>query len=499
MDLPNKKTVYYDGTCPMCTVVLKSVNGSSQKEKFDSRDINAGQLPQNIKLADALREIHVVDQNGKIYKNVEAILKILEEYPRYKVLSKIGRLPIIKQFLQIGYKVVAVNRYFIFGSGSRIFWLKVVLGASLISGLLLSHRLWFGTRYFPPSPVFINIFPLPVIFGTLLFSALVILLVLIIFSPKPKKFILSVLVISVIFIFFDQSRLQPWFYQYFFMLGALAFFSWDKHDLEKRNYTLNICRLIIGSIYFYSGLHKINPFFILNSFPWMVGPIVHLLPTGLKFFPLIFGPLVPFIEMGIGIGLLTKKYRKAAIILALVMMGFVLFTIGPWGLSWNSVVWPWNIAMVLFVLILFWKVEYFAFKDILWAKKFPFQKVVLILFTIMPIFSFFGVWDSYPSFNLYSGNVNNAEIYISDAVKDKLPLVIQKYASEVEINKNNLNFTKWSLEELNIPVYPEPRVYKDITRGICKYTDKENDVTLVIKGKPTAFYIKPLVYNCSEL
>jgi predicted DCC family thiol-disulfide oxidoreductase YuxK len=92
---------------------MKKVDDSSQKEKFDPKDLTKDPLPKNISKTAAEREIHVIDANGKIYKNAEAILKILEEYPKWKFLVKLGRLPIIKQLLPIGYKLISVNRHFL--------------------------------------------------------------------------------------------------------------------------------------------------------------------------------------------------------------------------------------------------------------------------------------------------------------------------------------------------------------------------------------------------
>jgi len=106
-----RKTIYYDGSCRMCASIIKKVDDSSQKEKFDSKDLTKDPLPQNISRSAAEREIHVIDANGKIYKNAEAILKILEEYPKWKFLVKLGRLPIIKQLLPIGYKLISANRH----------------------------------------------------------------------------------------------------------------------------------------------------------------------------------------------------------------------------------------------------------------------------------------------------------------------------------------------------------------------------------------------------
>ena len=495
-----KKTIYYDGNCPMCTVIIRKVNDSSQKGKFHSKDITKKSLPQNFIKSEVEKEIHVIDSDGNVYKNAEAILKILEEYPRWKLLAKTGRLPVIKQLLPIGYKLIAANRHFLFGPASRIFWLKIVVTTGLIAGLLLSVKLWTGGRLFPLAPVLDNLPIIPPSVETILFVLLIGLLAAILVFPKPRKLIVSALVIAAIFAFFDQMRWQPWFYQYFFMLTTLGLFSWNYADTEKRQAVLNTSRLLVASIYFFSGLQKVNSVFMGGIFPWMIGPLAKLLPVPLQTLPLSLGIVVPFLEMGIGLGLLTKKYRRYAVVVAIVMLGFVLFTLGPLGHNWNSVVWPWNVAMALFVIILFWRTENVSFHDIIWVKNFSFQKVIFVLFTIMPAFSFFNLWDSYLSSNLYSGNTNSAQVYISDFVKQKLPIEIQRHATKTGANVNMLDFFHWSFDELNVPPYPEIRVYKDIGRGICQYANDKNDVVLIVSEKTTLINGgHKLIYDCSNL
>lgn len=494
------KTIYYDGSCPMCTAIINKVGDSSKKGRFNPQDITEDSLPQNFAKHEVEKEIHVVDADGKIYKNAEAILEILEEYPRWKLLVKIGRLPVIKRSLPIGYKFVAANRHFLFGSASRIFWLKIVLVAGFVAGLLLSVRLWAGSRFFPFAPPLQNIPTAPFPLDTGAFALLLLLLAAIILFPRPQKFIFAALALSALLAFFDQMRWQPWFYQYFFMLGALGLFSWNHAHEEQRTATLNTCRFIVASIYFYSGLQKVNPVFMGDVFPWMTEPISQFLPLPVQIFPLALGMVVPFLEMGIGLGLLTRTYRKHAIALALLMLAFVLFALGPLGHNWNSVVWPWNVAMALFVIILFWRTENFSFRDVLWGKHFPFQKAVLVLFGVMPALSLVNLWDSYLSSALYSGNTNTAQLYITDSVKNALPSEIQRYATRVGPNKNALNFFQWSFDELNVPPYPETRVYKAIARGMCRYSDGSDDVVLEVNGKPTLLNAgHSSIYDCSNL
>jgi hypothetical protein len=412
-----------------------------------------------------------------------------------EISSKNGQLQIVKQILSIGYKFVSANRHLL----CRIFWLKVIVAGGLISGLLLSVKLWSGSRFFPFAPIFKNSPAIPFPLDIAVFALLLGLLAAVIVAPKPRKFIFAALVVVATLTFCDQMRWQPWFYQYCFMLATLGLFPWNNTDTERREATLNTCRLIVASIYFYSGLQKVNPAFMGSEFPWIVEPIAKFFPVSLQISLFSLGVVVPFIEMGIGIGLLTQKYRKYTIALAIVMHAFMLFALGPLGHDWNSVVWPWNIAMTLFVIILFWRTENLSFQNILWVKNSPFQKVVFVLFAIMPAFSFFNLWDSYLSSTLYSGNTNSAQIYISDSVRNRLPAEVQRYVAEVGPNKNALDFFNWSFGELNVPPYPEARVYKDIARGICKYADG-NNVVLIVNGKPTLFNRDhQSIYDCSNL
>lgn len=499
-DKQQKKTIYYDGSCSMCTAVISKVTDSVHKGKFDPKDITKESLPHNFTKAQVEKEIHVIDSDGRIYKNAEAVLKILEEYPRWKFVVKIGRLPVFKQLLPIGYAGIAANRHFIFGSLSRIFWLKVVVATGFIAGLLLSLKLWTAGRLFPLAPVLDSVPSILPAIETTLFVCLITFLVMVIISPKPRKFIFLALTIATVFALFDQMRWQPWFYQYFCMLAILGLFSWKYTDIEKWKAVINASRLIVASIYFFSGLQKVNFVFMGVVFPWMIEPITKLFPVPLQVFPPSLGILVPFLEMGIGLGLLSQKYRKYAIVLAFLMLGFVLASLGPLGHNWNSVVWPWNIAMALFVVILFWRTESVSFKEIVSVKNFLFQKVIFVLFVIMPVFSFFNLWDSYLSSSLYSGNTNSAQIYISESVRQKLPAKVQDYVVKSAPNENILDFFKWSFDELNVPPYPESRVYKDIARDLCKYAHIKTDVVLVINGKPTLFNEdSKTVHDCSTL
>jgi hypothetical protein len=182
--------------------------------------------------------------------------------------------------------------------------------------------------------------------------------------------------------------------------------------------------------------------------------------------------------------------------------------IGPLGRGFNAVVWPWNFAMIAFLLILFLRRPAFGRneepgpRDMIWGRAFAFQKIVLVLFGVMPVLSFFNLWDHYLSSALYSGNRNDGIVYMSDDVFDRLPDGIEDYVYEDGPNSNSLSLYDWSLGEMNVPAYPEVRIYKNVTSRICGYalsgSGDASGVELVVEGKfALADSDRRSVYDCS--
>src|SRR5207248_1237718 len=101
---------------------------------------------------------------------------------------------------------------------------------------------------------------LPVIphpFDHIWFFLLLGLLVAIATIAQPRRLILIFLLLAGLLSMWDQTRWQPWFYQYLFMLAAIGFCGWKRPETRNQQ-VLNACRLIVGSTYFWSGLQKLN-------------------------------------------------------------------------------------------------------------------------------------------------------------------------------------------------------------------------------------------------
>lgn len=496
-----QKTIFYDGLCMMCKSLAHKIDESGQQKSFVTKDITQAKLPKGLSKADLEKEIHVIDTDGRVYKNASAILKILEEYPRLRFLSWVGALPGCRQLFQLGYKLVAANRHFLFGPSSRIFYAKTVLIIGFMASFLLSFKLWMSDRLYPLTPL-LHGFRIPLSLNWLCIALLLTLLLGSLFIPRPRYSILAAAGTIGVFIVADQARLQPWVYQYVLMLLAIGLFSWRRRDAQGMNVALHICRLIIIGTYIYSGLQKFNAEFINVMFPWMLTPITDHLPSNIRLYAVALGVLIPIMELGIGIGLATKKFRNLAVCLAIAMHLSILFLLGPLGKDWNSVVWPWNITMIALDCILFWKSDA-AFRDIIWLKRDVYQKLIVLLFIVMPLFSFFNLWDSYLSSTLYSHNTNQASLYLSRSSENYLPSAIKKYAvKDTQDTYNAINISTLSFGLLNVPAYPEPRIFKRVAASMCGLLPDKGPRSMLLQIHERSTILREgqvRTYTCADL
>lgn len=376
----------------------------------------------------------------------------------------------------------------------RAFWVKIVWAAGFSAGFLLSVKLWVSTRAYPLTPL-VSFWPtIPYPIDYLWFGALLGLLLAAALLPRPRWPLLAFAVLAALLALGDQTRWQPWFYQYLCIGAALCCYPWGstaKND-DRRAAALNACRLIIAGTYLYSGLQKLNWRFLHVGYPYIVAPLVDLLPESCREAIHATAFLAPLIETGIGVGLLTQRGRVAAVIAAAVMHASVLLSIGPWAHNWNSVVWPWNLTLPVLTALLFLKTDELTAG----ALVKPRQRVAmaaLILFGILPAFNFIGAWDAYLSAALYSYNTPEGHIHLRPEVVGRLPDAWRGRAVSHHPDEYYVDLVAWSMDELNVPPYPAPRVYRAIAGRFLTYAHDPAEVLLDIVEPPDVWTGRRLI------
>jgi uncharacterized membrane protein YphA (DoxX/SURF4 family) len=417
---------------------------------------------------------------------------------RLKTFPRLAHAPVIRQFAATLAQAAAANRQALIGPARRLYCLKIAVVASFCIGLALAPRLWIGPRSFPAVPLIGGMPEIAGVIADALFVSLFILAAAIVVSPKPQRPIAAFLIIIGVFCLADQTRWQPWVFLYGFLLATLALFSWDSRDIAGRRSALNIARLILACTYVFSGLQKTNLTFVDYDFAWIVSPITSLVPSATE--PLhVFAFLVPLVQVAFGIGLLTNRFRRVSLLAAVAMHVFILAMFGPLGLDWNNIVWPWTAAMAVFDVVLFADTERTAAGDFLSARTRPYHALVLLVFVALPSLSFFNLWDSYLSAALYSGNLTEGTIYLSDLGRASLPAAITGHMAQSSDNTHVLNIQRWAIEDLDVMPYPEARVYRAIARHVCGQLSDGRQLVLVVREQRMFLSRPETSYRCRDL
>jgi hypothetical protein len=358
---------------------------------------------------------------------------------------------------------------------ARLRWARIVVAAAFAAGLLLAPRLFLATRTYPRVPVLDGWPLLSPPFDAIMLGALLAALCGVALAPRPRWWAGAVTVLALVLAADDQSRWQPWFYQYAVML-AIFTVARDADD------TLVACRAVLVGLYLWSGIQKLNATFMTNIFPWLVEPLSGVLPVGLQRLLLSGWMVVPVMEIAVAVGLLVPRLRNAAVVVAIAIHVVVLGLLGPLAHAANVVVWPWNAAMAVLVALLFWGGVPAA--HVLVPRRLGAHAAALALFGILPALSFFGRWDAYLSGALYSGNVKVAALSVNDSVIARLPDVARRHVTRNRAGATVLDVWEWSMDELAVPSYPEDRVFRAVARDVCRLAGDPADVALVVFGQP---------------
>ncbi|HXI51441.1 MAG TPA: hypothetical protein VNH84_08045 [Candidatus Saccharimonadales bacterium] len=356
------------------------------------------------------------------------------------------------------------------------------------ASLLCSLPLWLADRSYPLQPI-ASWFPvLPPRWDV---GGLVLMLAALVAALRfPRAGVAGFLAVSLFLALGDQARWQPWFYMYWVMMLL---------TLAGGRTGIMACRIALCAVYLWAGVQKLNPNFFHQVSPWFVQPAAAWLPAivmrGLGWLV----AAAPAAEIFMAIALWPRRTRRAALWLCAALHGISLVFLGPLGHNLNSVIWPWNLAMPTLAFVLFplrpeprrEDAEAGPGRRSAWAYG------IAGLFALLPALSFLGWWDSYLSFALYSGNTTTADLYLSAAVRERLPEAVRKYAAPTPEPFNPelqgayvLRVDLWALHTLNVLPLPERRTYLHLARYVAGFASDPSDVRLVVvpRGGGTLFY-----------
>src|SRR5256886_6521497 len=236
--------------------------------------------------------IHVLTPEGVVLSAGRASLYLMDAVGWRRFSAVFSTRPLI-WLVEAAYRVVAGRRQwfsrFLFrperlenqvGDDVRLERLKLALCLALAAGLLLSQKLWVSSRTYPLMPVWAHSPTIPFPLDYVVFVVLLLLLGAAAAARRPLRPLAAILIIAGGLSMLDQSRWQPWFYQYVFMLGALALHYWKREPAAPAAAARNNCRVIVASVYLWSCLHKPNRRLVNGVFPRFL-PCLFTIPAGI--------------------------------------------------------------------------------------------------------------------------------------------------------------------------------------------------------------------------
>ena len=320
---------------------------------------------------------------------------------------------------------------------------------------LFCYNLWHTDRLFPVVPPFDFLENIPNYVHLTLFYFALAGITFVGFFPKNKFVLGFTIVVEITSFILDQSRWQPWEYQY--ILTFLFFFFYHKNPKQFINYF----SFLLAIIYFNSGLHKLTGGFLYTVWEGMMLREFFGFDKSLirNIYVHYAGLSLGLIEFLAALGCLFAKNKKIYALLLVGMHLFILALISPTGLNYNSIVWPWNVVMILFILIVCYNAtSTISFKNLLSG----YNKIPFVVLAILPFFCFIGLYDNFFAFNLYSGTTKHFSICVDE---NKISSAYQPFISKnrkICGDKNVISGNDWALKEMNVVIYPEERFYKGI-------------------------------------
>lgn len=107
-------TVFYDGKCGLCAKEINHYRKIAPDGVFIWKDIikSADDLKKHgISVSEGLKQLHAIDNNGRLHVGVNAFMLIWKQLRRWKVLAFIFSLPIIQEVVNIIYRMFANWRF----------------------------------------------------------------------------------------------------------------------------------------------------------------------------------------------------------------------------------------------------------------------------------------------------------------------------------------------------------------------------------------------------
>lgn len=367
-------------------------------------------------------------------------------------------------------------------------WIVRIIMLSFFAQMLLSLNLWFpNMRSYPTIPLWsLFDFELGSLSTSILSTSFLACLLASSFkeSSWQKYSLTAALSCLIILLLEDINRFQAWVYIFAAFLSILTWNLWT----QQAHKTKTNLQFMMAMIYIWTGAQKLNIQFVTDVYPWLIKIFE---PTQwLAAYPFL-GYGIGLFEILLGLLLLYPKGQKTGLFLGLCLHSIILILLIKD--EWNSVVYPWNIAMILLLFLLFRP------SPSLIQKKYL-NPIVVFFFGCLPFFDFFHLIPHCLAFGMYSGTSMECDLIINDNGRAAcVPPKLQDHLLFKSDRQSILSLDDWGMQDLNIPPFASDRVYRAVAKEFCKCSTKYGGFIEFYYPKRWKDEDKKVVVSCQTL
>ncbi len=111
-----KPTVLYNGACPVCR---REIEHYQRLDDRDGQGLGFTDISEPVPVLkeraltqdEVKRRLHVIDADGRLLVGVPAFAAVWDHLPRYRWLSAIVRLPLLRSLVPWLYEIIAFGLY----------------------------------------------------------------------------------------------------------------------------------------------------------------------------------------------------------------------------------------------------------------------------------------------------------------------------------------------------------------------------------------------------
>ncbi|WP_424927723.1 thiol-disulfide oxidoreductase DCC family protein [Amaricoccus tamworthensis] len=112
---PDGPTVYYDGSCPLCSVEIDHYASRDGAEKLRFVDVSHSDADPGAGLnrTDAMARFHVRQPDGKLLSGARAFVAVWDTLPGWKWAARLAKIPGVTPVLELAYRAFLPFRPFL--------------------------------------------------------------------------------------------------------------------------------------------------------------------------------------------------------------------------------------------------------------------------------------------------------------------------------------------------------------------------------------------------